>query len=85
MIVGVPIPRAIVGLGGVLVGLHHLGQVAVAVVEAALYAAVLLDPPDLPVEQVVFYPGPAPLLISLRVYTVFLNFRRSFHTLIKMQ
>ena len=35
VIVGVLIPRAVVGLGVVLVGPHYLGQVAVAIVEAA--------------------------------------------------
>ena len=63
VVVGVLIPRAVVGLGVVLVGPHHLGQVAVAVVEAAGHAAILLDPPDLPVEQVVLHPSPAPLVV----------------------
>ena len=63
VVVGVLIPRAIVGLGVVLVGPHHLGQVAVAVVEAADHTAVLLDPPDLPVQQIVLHPGPAPLVV----------------------
>ena len=44
VVVGVLIPRAIVGLGVILVGAHHLGQVAVAIVEAAGHAAVLLYP-----------------------------------------
>ena len=63
VIVGVLIPRAIIGLWVILVGPHHLGQVAIAVVEAAGHAAILLDPPDLPVEQVVLHPGPASLVV----------------------
>ena len=63
VVVGVLVARAVVGLGVVLVGPHYLGQVAVAVVEAASHPAVLLRPPDLPVEQVVLHPGLAALAV----------------------
>ena len=50
VVVGVLIPRAVVGLGVILVGPHHLGQVAVAIVEAAGHAVVLFHVVGFPVK-----------------------------------
>ena len=52
VVVGVLVARAVIRRRVVLVGPHHLGQVAVAVVEAALHPAVLLHLPDLSMNQI---------------------------------
>lgn len=56
VIIGVLISCSIVCLWVVLVGAYHLGQVPISIVEAVGDAAILLDPPNFPIEQIVLHP-----------------------------
>ena len=64
VVVSVLVARAVVGLGVILVGPHHLGQPPVAVIEATGHAAVFFNAAALSVKQVILNDRPAALVVG---------------------